>query len=89
MKGMTDLFLILILLMTAGCVTTYSAERTIDGATTNIDVRTWREFPGGIKIHYNRETGTFDLEAGEVTSGSETDAIRDIVLALRPLGDGG
>jgi len=74
----------LYLLLLAGCVTTYHAEREMDGARTVMDVRTWREFQGGIKIHYNRETGTFDLEAGEVTSGSETEAIRDIVVSLAP-----
>ena len=84
MRSMTDLFLILILLLTAGCVTTYEASRTIDGAQTNIKVRTWREFPGGIKIIYNREMGVFELEAGEITSGSEVEAIRDIIYAVRP-----
>lgn len=79
------IILILMLLVLSGCVTTYHAERRADGVETKIDIRTWREFPGGIVIHYNRETGQFDVEAGEVRSGSEAQAMRDVILGILPL----
>lgn len=55
----------------AGCATTYEAERTNPetGTFTKLKVKSNREFQGGVKIYYNRETGTFELQAGEVTTG--------------------
>lgn len=68
-----------------GCATTYRAER-IDaeaGVTTNVSVRTYREFPGGVQIHYDRDAGKFDVEAGKVQNGN--DAMAEVILGLLPL----
>ena len=74
---------LIVLLLLSGCATTYHAERISDGTTTLLDVKSYREFPGGIEIVYNRETGQFELSAGDVQNGD--DAIRDVVLGLLPL----
>jgi hypothetical protein len=65
-------FLILaIMVLLGGCATTYHAERrnADDGSYTVLDVKSRREFSGGVTIHYNKETGTFDLAAGDVSNG--------------------
>ena len=63
----TVLLAALVTMILTGCATTYEAERTDQnaGTETKLTVRTYREFPGGIKIVYNRETGKFELQAGE------------------------
>jgi len=83
------IILIILLLALTGCATTYTASRTVDGATTDISVKTYREFPGGIEIKYNRETGAFELKAGEVTNGGDVEAMRDVILGVLPLIQGG
>ena len=83
--------LLVVLAVLSGCATTYRAERIDngldgDGATTVLEVRSYREFPGGIRIEYDRATGQFLLDAGEVRNGNEA-----LVLGLLPLinnGDG-
>jgi len=85
---MKPLFLLLtIIFALSGCVTTYEAERVNPdtGTLTKMKVHSYREFNGGIKIRYNRSTGTFDLEAGEVSNGGDVEAVRDIILSIAPL----
>ena len=68
-----------------GCATSYHASRTdTDGHTVVLDVKSYREFPGGVDIKYNRETGAFELHAGEVRDDS-AEAMRDVILGVLPL----
>ena len=83
-------FLLVLLLCLTGCATTYHAERSNPdtGSYTVLDVKSYREFPGGIVIDYDAATGTFRLNAGEVADTS-ADAMRDVILGVLPLIDGG
>ena len=78
--------LLIILVATTGCATKYHAERTspFDGATVVLDVKSYREFKGGVQIKYNRELGVFELQAGEVTNDG-AEAMRDVILGVLPL----
>jgi phage baseplate assembly protein gpV len=64
--------LIVITVVLAGCATEYTATRTDPdtGVTTSITVKSYREFPGGVSIKYDREAGAFEIVAGEVSTGS-------------------
>ena len=75
---------ILVAIILPGCATEYHARRydPATEATITIDVKSYREFPGGISIYYDRKIGNFVLKAGEVDNN---DAVRDIVMGLLPL----
>jgi hypothetical protein len=78
--------LILAAILLSGCATKYIASRTDgEGVETNLSVTTYREFQGGIQIVYNRTTGQFELQAGEVTNGGQAEAMRDVILGVLPL----
>jgi len=78
--------LLITLLLSMGCATTYDAQRTdSEGNSTSLHVKSYREFPGGIELEYNREKGEFTLKAGEVTNGGQVEAMRDVVLGVLPL----
>jgi len=79
---MKNIFFLLAALVLAGCATTYNA--TV--GDKSLEIKTYREFPGGIKFDYDASTGRLTLEAGEVSNGTDvaTTAIRDVVLALVP-----
>lgn len=86
--GAVVLALIMLLIgpLLGGCATTYDAQRIeTGGVTTTLHVRTYREFPGGVDIHYDREAGQFDVQAGEVANGD--DAMAEVILRLLPLID--
>ena len=72
----------LAVLVSPGCATVYHAERVDpdSGARTTIDVKSYREFKGGIAIDYNRDTGAFELEAGEVNRG--VSPLEDVAAAI-------
>jgi len=81
---MKFLLITILMFVLAGCATTYDAERTNpDGTLTKLMVKSYREFPGGIEIVYNRETGQFELKAGEVTNGME--GFSEVLLKMIPL----
>lgn len=84
---MKFLIIILLAVILAGCATTYHAERTdTNGNKVTLDVKSHREFTGGITITYNRETGHFELTAGDVTTGSSPleDAAASAIISLIP-----
>ena len=78
---MKTLLIIIMAVLLSGCATTYTA--TV--GDKSIDIRTYREFPGGIRFDYNATTGELTLEAGEVTKGGEVEAMRDVVLGILPM----
>jgi len=83
------LLLILLLLVTGGCATTYEVSKcTADGVCVTAKVRTYREFTDGAKVHY--EDGKFTFEAGSVTTATSpleeaaADAIRTLSILAAP-----
>jgi hypothetical protein len=65
------LSLLLVAFLT-GCATSYQASRTDPdtGIVTTINIKSYREFEGGISIIYNRDAGAFEIQAGEVSTGT-------------------
>lgn len=84
---MKALILIIAATIISGCATTYTVERTDPetGATTSLTVKSYREFPGGIDVSYNRETGSFDLQAGEVSNDKQMASLIAAILPLIPV----
>lgn len=70
MKVILTLIAILALTFLSGCATKYHATRSDGSTTTEITVRSYREFDGGINIIYNRKKGEFELSAGKVTTAT-------------------
>lgn len=78
--------LCIVLLLLSGCATTYSVERTSEeGVTTKLTVKSYREFPGGIAVKYDRETGGFELQAGEVRNDEQLSALARALIPLIPV----
>ena len=80
---MSKMLIALVLtLMLTGCITTYEVVRTDpQGVSTTLKVRSVREFPGGIRVDYQRDAGEFHLEAGEVSNDEQ---LTQLLLAILP-----
>lgn len=82
---MKRLALIIFALLLQACATTYEVTRTApDGVTTTLKVKSWREFPGGIDVRYDREAGAFELQAGEVSNDRQMAALLAALIPLIP-----
>ena len=80
---MKTLITVILAVLVSGCATTYTIERTDEsGVSTSLTVKSYREFPGGIDVKYNREDGSFELVAGEVSTDRQ---FAEVLAALSPL----
>lgn len=84
MRLTTNLLLICLILVFAGCARYSVVITEPDGTSKSLKVFSWRKFPEGASINYG-ETG-FQFGTPRVEAGGEIEALRDIILG-RPVGD--
>lgn len=69
----------------SGCMTTYSVSRTdpATGAVTSVQIRSFREFPDGVHIWYDRKKGSFEIITGAVNQNSALEQAAAQILLER------
>lgn len=70
---MKTIILILIMFTVTGCSNTYMFKKcTVEGACTEIKIKSKNEYPDGYIASFNSETNEFRMEAGSVVRKPNT-----------------
>jgi hypothetical protein len=75
---------ILALVFLTGCATTYELERCEDGVCYHAKIRSYREFQNGAVVRYDKHAGTFEFEAGKVSTAVSPleEGVANLLMAL-------